>query len=99
MSDIRNDEKAPIFDSLDTEERLMIKKVILSDKETLKGITFKSVDFSTAILRGEPMTIAVPPNIVEKLKDNYSARIGEPPVSNDEQSNSCEVETARDSDD
>lgn len=98
MSDIHSDEKTAIFDSLDTEERLMIKKVILNDKETLKMITFKSIDFNTAIMRGEPITIAVPPNIVEKLKDDYLVRIGEKPVINDEHANSCEVAMVSDSD-
>lgn len=85
MSDMYNDKKITAFNSLDIEERQMIKKVILGDKDILKRITVKSFDFDTAIMRGEPMTIAVPQNIVENLRDDYLSKISEKSINNDKQ--------------
>ena len=98
MSDTHNDKKITIFDSLEIEERQMIKKVILGDKEILKGITVETFGFDTAVMRGEPMTIAVPKNIVENLKDDYLSKIGEKSINNDKRDILCEEMMVRDND-
>lgn len=69
--------KTAILNGLDANERLLIKKLLLGDEDTIKKISLKSIDFNTAIIQEEPMTIAVPSNIVKKLKDDYISKICE----------------------
>lgn len=85
MLDKNENKKVVMLNSLDTEERLMVKKMILGDEATIKKIKLVPLDFDTAIMQEKPMTISVPHDIVKKLKNDYISKICENSIDNDKQ--------------